>query len=328
MKIVIFGIKENKFIKKVCNYIEDNEYYYISYGEGNKKEKNINIRRIGGIKLLFPFKAVIYAMNLHKMVKFDYSWGVYLSGGLSSFLFRMKVKVDYVLSIFKEIKKRNIFIQYWINSILRKAKTIHVISKDIGIKIRKGGNKSNIVLIPLGVDLGVFKRRLEVEERKAFRERLDIDSSTILGTNEGKEEILRSINFILYKLGLDIKLVIFGKEDKKVIDMAERLGIIESIVFEEEKDNLELVDIFISEDSNSILEAMSIGIPVIGKEKDIVEGIGISYKDKIEIGNNVKRLINDTELYKKISKKEIEFVKEKYNSKKSLEKMKRVFKEL
>jgi len=324
MKIVIFG-EEKEFIKKVCNYIEDNEYYYISYGIGEKKEKNINIRRIGGIKLLFPFKAIIYAMNLHKVVKFDYSWGVCLLGGLSSFFFRTKTKVDYVLSIFKETKKRNLFIQYWINSILRKAKTIHIIKKNIGIKIRKGGNKSNIVLIPLGVDLEVFKRKLEVEERKAYRERLDIDDSIVLGTNEGSEEILRSINFMLYKLGLNVKLIIFGEEDKKVVNMINSIGISESIIFEE-KESLELVDIFISEDSDSILEAMSIGIPVVCKEE--IDGIGLEYKDKVGIGENIEKLIKDKELYKEEGKKGIEVVKEKYNQEKSLEKMKRIFREL
>ena len=324
MKIVIFG-EEKEFIKKACNYIEDNEYYYISYGIGEKKEKNINIRRIGGIKLLFPFKAIIYAMNLHKVVKFDYSWGVCLLGGLSSFFFRTKTKVDYVLSIFKETKKRNLFIQYWINSILRKAKTIHIIKKNIGIKIRKGGNKSNIVLIPLGVDLEVFKRKLEVEERKAYRERLDIDDSIVLGTNEGSEEILRSINFMLYKLGLNVKLIIFGEEDKKVVNMINSIGISESIIFEE-KESLELVDIFISEDSDSILEAMSIGIPVVCKEE--IDGIGLEYKDKVGIGENIEKLIKDKELYKEEGKKGIEVVKEKYNQEKSLEKMKRIFREL
>ena len=374
-KILIFSIAYHPFvggaevaIKEITDRLLDNEYYLIT-NKFNKnwkdKEKigNIQVIRLGNgkkiDKYLYPFRAVIHAINLNKIVKFDFSWSMMaFYAGIASLFFNGNKKIPYLLTLQSGdsdefLRKRTWFWSYWYKRIYRKAKLTQVISKFLGIRSRKMGNKGEIVLVPNGVDLNIFKPRLSEEDKFNLKKELNIDKEDIvlittsrLALKNGINDLIKSINFLLYKIGLKIKLIILGTgpDESKLKSLTERLGVSEAVLFLGYKEYkelpryVEMADIFIRPSlsegfGNSFVEAMAVNTPIIGTEIGGIPdflinketGLFCKVEDHISIAKAVEKYINNKELYERIQKKGRELVLEKYSWDIVAKKMDKVF---
>ncbi len=377
-KILIFSLAYHPFvggaeiaIKEITDRLLDNEYYLITNKfnkdwPGEEKIGNIKVIRVGkGKKIdkyLYPLRAVIRAINLNKLVKFDFTWSIMaFHAGLASLFFKYKTKVPYLLTLQsgdsdKFLRKRTWFWSYYYKKIYKQAKLTQVISKFLGKRSRKMGNKGEIVLVPNGVDLNIFKLSLSVEEKDKLKKELNINQDEIvlittsrLVLKNGLEYLIKSLNFLLYKSGLRAKLLIIGtgSEEAKLKSLGERLGVSEAILFlgfkeyKELPKYVEMADIFIRPSlsegfGNSFVEAMAVNTPIIGTEvggipdflKEGETGLFCKVKDNISIAQAIEIYVCDKGLYERIQKKGRELVLEKYSWDIIVKKMKKVFNKL
>jgi len=374
-KILIFSLAYHPFVggaeiavKEITDRLPDCEYYLIT----NKFDKNwaneekigsVNVRRLGkGRKLdkyLFPWRAVIYAINLHKMVKFDFVWSLMaFYAGFAALLFKYKTKVPYLLTLQsgdsdKFLRQRTWWWSYWYKRIYRRAKLTQVISKFLGERSRKMGNKGDIVLVPNGVDLDIFKSNLSLEDKQALKKELNIaDDEIVLISNSrlamknGLGDLIKAMNFLLYKSGLKVKLLILGQgpDERKLKNLAINVRVAEQVLFlgyvdyQELPQYLELADIFIRPSiseglGNAFLEAMVVGTPIIGTEvggipdflTDQETGLFCKVHDPSSIAQAVEKYIADRDLYNRIKDNGQKLVQEKYSWETIARKMKLVF---
>jgi glycosyltransferase involved in cell wall biosynthesis len=375
-KILIFSIAYHPFvggaevaIKEITDRLPDFEYYMMTNKfdkTWNNKEKigNINVIRIGNgkkiDKYLFPFRAVGYAAKLHKTVKFDFSWSMMaFYAGLASLFFKGKSKVPYLLTLQSGdsdefLKKRTWFWSYFYKRIYREPKMTQVISKFLGKRSRKMGNKGEIVLVSNGVDLDIFKMTLTPETKSSLKKELNIsEDETILVTTSrlalknGLDDLVKSINHLVYKIGIKTKLIILGTgpDEQKLKDLAKRDGVADNVIFmgykpyNELPKYVELADIFIRPSlsegfGNSFIEAMAVRTPIIGTEvggipdflHDGQTGLFCKVRNHISIAEAVAKYVKNPELYKAIQGKGQEIVLEKYSWNKIAKDMDRVFK--
>jgi glycosyltransferase involved in cell wall biosynthesis len=377
-KIVIFSIAYHPFvggaevaIKEITDRLPDYEYYLITNkfnAEWPDEEKigNINVRRLGKgkkwDKYLYPFRAILYTMNLHKVVKFDFAWSMMaFYGGLAALFLKYKTKIPYLLTLQSGdsdefLRKRTWFWSYWYKRIYREPNITQAISKFLAKRSRKMGNRGEIVLIPNGVDLAVFKAGISEEAKQSVRKELNIaDDEKIfittsrLALKNGIDDLIKSMNFLIYKSGIKIKLLILGSgpDEEKLKALAEEMRVKEQILFLGHRDYkdlpkyVETADIFcrpsLSEGlGNSFLESMAVNTPIIGTEvggipdflHDGETGLFCKVRNPVSIAQAVERYVKDKELYKKIQDAGRELVLEKYSWDSVAKQMNQVFQEV
>jgi len=266
--------------------------------------------------------------------------------GLAALFFKYKTKVPYLLTLQsgdsdKFLKKRTWFWSYYYKRIYRKAKITQVISKFLAIRSRKMGNKGKIVLVPNGVNIDTFKPSLSEKDKDNLKKKLGITKDEIvlittsrLVLKNGIDDLIKSFNFLLYKKGLRVKLLIIGigPKENELYNLAKKLGVYEAILFLgyiEYKDlakYVEMSDIFIRPSlsegfGNSFVEAMAVNTPIIGTKvggiidflKEGETGLFCKVRDNISIAQAVEKYIKDKSLYKNIQKKGRKLVLEKYS---------------
>jgi glycosyltransferase involved in cell wall biosynthesis len=373
-KILIFSLAYYPFIggaevavKEITDRLPDFEYYLITNKFDAKwptEEKigQINVRRLGkGKKIdkyLFPIRAFRYALQLHKMVKFDFVWSIMaFYAGAAALFFKYKTKIPYLLTLQSGdsdqfLKKRTWWWSFWYKRIYRRAKLTQVISKYLGERSRKMGNKGEVVLIPNGVALHLFQKNLTSEQVAATKKHLGLQNSIVLisvsrlAAKNGLDDLIKAVNFLLYKSGIKIKLLILGAgpDEFKLRSLADRLGVAEQVLFlghidySELPHYLQLADIFIRPSlseglGNSFLEAMAIGTPIIGTEvggipdflTDQQTGLFCQVNDPGSIAQAVEKYTADKDLYNKIQAAGQKLVQEKYSWDSVAQKMKLAF---
>tara|TARA_B100001964_G_C14174522_1_gene573157 strand:- start:116 stop:1261 length:1146 start_codon:yes stop_codon:yes gene_type:complete len=362
-KILIFSLAYHPFvggaeiaIKEITDHLPNNDYYLITNKfnknwKDEEKIRNVKVIRLGDgkkiDKYLYPFRAVIHAINLNKLVKFDFVWSIMaFYAGLAALFFKYKTKVPYLLTLQsgdsdKFLKKRTWFWSYYYKRIYRKAKITQVISKFLAIRSRKMGNKGKIVLVPNGVNIDTFKPSLSEKDKDNLKKKLGITKDEIvlittsrLVLKNGIDDLIKSFNFLLYKKGLRVKLLIIGigPKENELYNLAKKLGVYEAILFLgyiEYKDlakYVEMSDIFIRPSlsegfGNSFVEAMAVNTPIIGTKvggiidflKEGETGLFCKVRDNISIAQAVEKYIKDKSLYKNIQKKGRKLVLEKYS---------------
>ena len=373
-KILIFSLAYHPFIggaevavKEITDRLPDFEYYLITNkfdAEWASEEKigRINVRRLGSgkktDKYLFPVRAFRYALRLHKMVKFDFVWSIMaFYAGITALFFKYKTKTPYLLTLQSGdsdqfLKKRTWWWSFWYKRIYRRAKLTQVISKYLSERSRKMGNKGEVVLVPNGVALDIFQKNLSSEQITATKKQLGLQDVMVLISvsrlvvKNGLDDLIRAVNFLLYKSGIKVKLLILGSgpDEFKLKTLAERLGVSEQVLFLGHVDYLELpqylqlADVFIRPSlseglGNAFLEAMAIGTPVIGTEvggipdflTDQQTGLFCKVGEHSSIAQAVEKYIVHKDLYYKIQANGQKLVQEQYSWDKVAQKMKLVF---
>ncbi len=374
-KILIFSIAYHPFVggaeiavKEITDRNPDFEYYLItnkfdSSWLDEEKIGNINVRRVGsGAKLdkyLYPFRAFRYAFRLHKVVKFDFVWSIMaFYAGVTALFFKYFTKTPYLLTLQSGdsdefIRKRTWWWGFYYKQVYRQAKITQAISQYLAKRSRKAGNRGEIILVPNGVDLDLFKENLSPEEKLSLKKSLNIAdgdfvliSVSRLVLKNAIDDVIKALNFLLYKSGLKIKLILIGSgpDEKVLTNLALHQGVEDNIIFLGHKDYaelpkyLQLADVFVRPSlseglGNAFLESMAVGTPVIGTEVGGIPdflvnaetGLFCEVRNPSSIAQAVEKYHQDHELYQKIKTKGKNLVQAKYSWDLIADKMKQVF---
>ena len=189
---------------------------------------------------------------------------------------------------------------------------------------------SKVIIIPNGVD---FERFSNIKNSATIKKDLKIDTDSIVIGSVGRlhhqknyELLIRSFANLKELYNISMVLVGDGPERKRLHNLASELGVSNRIKFVGERDDipflLNLMDIFVLPSflegmSNTILEAMCAGCPVVasdvGGNPYIIanEKLGFLFKNnsQIDLSEKMKKLIDDRTLRLHIglnSKKHVE----------------------
>lgn len=357
-------------VKEITDRLPDFDYYMITNRfsadwPAQEKIGPINVFRVGrGRKLdkyFYPWRALALARRLHQTIRFDFSWSIMpFYAGLAALFFRYWSKVPYLLTdqsgdSDEFLKKRTWFWEFYYKRIYRRPKYTQVISKYLGQRSRKMGNKGEVFLVPNGVDLNIFRPRLTAEEKLSIRKELGLAlgqtfliTTSRLAMKNGLDDLIKAMNFMIYKSGLDAKLVILGKgpDEKMLKDLAQNQGVEEAVLFLGHRDYKELpvyveaADIFIRPSlseglGNSFLEAMAVGTPIIatsvGGIPDFLTegetGLFCQVRNPVSIAQAVEKYVNNQDLYQKVKNQGQKLVLEKYSWDRVAQKMGKIFRE-
>jgi glycosyltransferase involved in cell wall biosynthesis len=286
-KILIFSLAYHPFvggaevaIKEITDRLGgDFEFDMITVNlDGNQKriEKigNVNIHRLGNRKLfkyLFPFLAYKYASQLHRKNNYKLVWAMMANqAGWAAKKFKKKFpEVKYLLSLQEGDSEFDIWLRTWFmrplyKSIYRQADQIQAISKFLGERALMLGATCSIEIVPNGVETHSAKRTAQNDIVK-------ITTVSRLVKKNGVEYLIRSM------VEVDGKLIILGdgKLKNKLERLTDKLNLKEKVEFKGEISNenvyqhLSQADVFVRPSlseglGNSFLEAMAVGVPVIG----------------------------------------------------------------
>lgn len=206
----------------------------------------------------------------------------------------------------------------------------HIISelRDAGFpptKIRRIGN---------GVDLSVY-RRAEKKEEICKKLGLGLKGKNIIYTGrlspeKGLDFLMRTFSRLDKTIPLKLLIVGEGGEENRLKDLAEQLGIADSVVFVNSgydvNEYLQVSDLFILPSrheglSNSLLEAMACELPVIstrvGGSIDIIEdgvnGLLVDVDNEEQLIYAVSSVLNDASVAVRLGENARKMVVERYN---------------
>lgn len=181
---------------------------------------------------------------------------------------------------------------------------------------------SKICLVHNGVDLARFK---EIEGKSRLREELGIpDKKTIIYTGrlspeKGVDFLIRSFSKLDKKIGCQLLIIADGPERHDTVRLIDHYQLLRSVTLIDEVDDvasyLNAADLFVLPSrfeglSNSFLEAMACGLPVIstrvGGSIDIIEdginGLLVEVDNADQLTQAVERVFNDSLLAIRLGK--------------------------
>jgi len=375
-RVLIFSLAYIPFVsgaelavKEITDRINDLDFDLITLRfdrKWAKKEKigNVNIYRIGGGKLFFPFFAFWKARNLHKKNGYDSVWSIMANrAGFAALFFKLwRPKVKYLLTLQegdtldypeKRMGLAKIFIGGLFRKIFTKADYIQAISNYLADWARNMDAKASIEIVPNGISVEkfikskVYKARLPDGQVKNKEEKIIITTSRLVYKN-GVDVLIRAISNLKSQIS-NFELLILGSgpEEKKLKNLAKELKIDDIVQFfghiEQEKvyDYLAEADIFVRPSrteglGSSFLEAMGAGLPVVGTPvggipdflKNGETGLFCKVDDPKDLAEKIKKLITDETLANRIAENGRCLVLEKYDWDDIARKMKEIFAKL
>ncbi|MFA6503377.1 MAG: glycosyltransferase family 4 protein [Patescibacteria group bacterium] len=262
-------------------------------GRQNKQKiGNTTIYRFGFGVPAFDKKFYVLAAPFFAWVKsmrqpYDLVWSMMASyGGIACLFFTGLVPKTKMLLTLQEgdppehiLKRAGIF-KFLLYRIFKRADAMHVISRflaDWGVKMGFSGVPE---VIPNGVDVNRFARKIFDNERTDARQQFGFnDSDVVLVTvsrlvlKNGTDYLIRALT----KLPLNFKALIvgFGEDLEKLKTLTQEKGLKDRVVFAGRRDHDELPKLLQSSDvfvrpslseglGNAFLEAMAAGLPIIG----------------------------------------------------------------
>jgi len=235
--------------------------------------------------------------------------------------------------------------------IYRKADYIQAISNYLAERGKRMGAVCPISLIPNGADLEKFQvpnNKLQIRSKLQISnikpdDKVVVTTSRLVEKN-GIEYLIRA----MVDMYSNVKLLILGSGEleNKLKSLTRELGLEEKVIFLGQVDykdipeHLQASDIFcrpsLSEGlGSSFIEAMACGLPIIGTRvggiPDILhdggDGLFCEVKSPEDINDKIKMLLNNEQLYKKLSFGAAHNVKLIYNWDKIAVDMEKIFKE-
>ena len=217
-----------------------------------------------------------------------------------------------------------------------RANVVHAISKFLGDWAVKMGFKGTPIIIPNGVDVERFAKRISTEERQSRRAALGVAPSDVvlvtvsrLSLKNGVDDLIRSLT----KLPSAYKALLIGEgEDRQKLEvLTQQKELKDRVIFLGAKDHSELPallqasDVFVRPSlsealGNSFLEAMAAGVPIVGTPvggipdflMDGETGVFCQPRDPDSIAQAVMRIQTEAGLKEKIVEHASRIVKEKY----------------
>ena len=284
---------------------------------------NVKVYRIGTSgkisKLLFPFIAFIKAQSLHKKNNYDATWSIMASySGFAALFFKYYYKkVTFVLTLqegdpIPYIKRRVKFVYPLFKDIFRKADYIQAISHYLAQFAKDMGARSEVVVIPNGVDVELFSEVIH----KPHDGTVLITTSRLVEKNavgdviEALTQLPEQVSFLVLGIGeLENKL----RKQVEYLKLENRVHFIGQVAYENIPAYLAMSDIFIRPSlsegmGNSFIEAMAARVPVIATNvggipdflKDKETGIFCEVKNPESIARAVTFYLENKELREKI----------------------------
>lgn len=312
-----------------------------------EKIGNVTVHRCGfgrpSDKFILPIIGVMRALRIAKAKDVDCIWSLMASyGGFTALAytwFRPEAKLLLTLQEgdpLEHYANRAGRLQFLHEKVFKRADSVQAISKFLGEWAIKMGFKGKPEIIPNGVDIERFTRRMPDGMRMEMRKRFGFEETdTVLVTasrlslKNGVDDLIRSLSF----LPKNHKVLIAGDgEDKdKLRVLTEHKGLMDRVVFlgsrthDELPGILQSADIFVRASlseglGNSFLEAMACGLPVIGTPVggipdflvDGETGVFCRPRDPNSIATAVKRMQGEIGLKEKITSQGLALVKERY----------------
>ena len=371
-RVLIFSLAYAPFVsgaelavKEITDRIKDIDFDLITLRFNRKWPKsekigNVNVYRIGGGKLFFPFFAFWKARQLHKKNGYDSVWSIMANrAGFAALFFKFwHPKVKYLLTLQegdtldypeKRMGLAKIFIGGLFKKVFTKADYIQAISNYLADWARNMGAKALVEVVPNGVDLNNLKSKISNLKNADKNSKVIITTSRLVRKN-GIDTLIKAMAELRVQHRMsNIKLQILGSgpEEKKLKDLAKDLKVDDVVQFlghiepEHVYDYLAGADIFVRPSrseglGSSFLEAMGAGLPVIGAPvggipdflKDGETGLFCKVDDPKDLAEKIKKLIMDENLAKRTAENGRRLVLEKYDWSDIARKMEEIFADL
>lgn len=298
-------------------------------------------------KVFYAFRAWQMAENLHAKRRFQVIWAVMASyGGMAALFFKLShPSIPLLLTVQEGDSERHLvfgkfgLVGFLGKQIMRRADHIQVISNYLKEFAEKRGATAPIEVVPNGVDLDLFSVKYTNAELKAIRGNLGIiDEYVIITTSRlvhknGIDLLIRAVaecrkNFFNLKC-----LIIGGGPERRALqNLAEKLRVEPNILFLgqiPQKDlplYFKISDVFVRASrseglGSSFLEAMAVGIPVIGTPvggivdflKDGKTGFLAAPEDYEDLAKKIKYVLGNPALRKKVVESALELVNRNYS---------------
>lgn len=252
---------------------------------------NVRVYRVGFgrnfDKHLLPILGVFRALKVAKANNTPIIWPMMASfGGFAALIYSwLRPNVKMILTLQEGdppeyILKRVGVLKPFFLGIFKRADAIQAISKFLASWGKEMGFRGEPIVIPNGVDIPHFSKKIPLEERQSLRANFGfVESDTVLVTasrlvlKNGTDDIIKSLKILPenYKA-----LVIGDGDDRQMLEsLTADQALTKRVVFLGQKNHADLpaliqsADIFIRPSlseglGNSFLEAMAAGLPIIG----------------------------------------------------------------
>lgn len=326
-------------IKEITDRLDDISFDLITYNLGAepKEERigNVNIFRISApTKYLYPILSFFKGFSLHRLNHYNAVWAMMSNTGFSALFIKLFFpNIKFVLSIqegdpIPQIKRRVWFVYPFFKMIFRYADNVTALSNYLADFARSMGAK-NAEVVPNGVDLGKFKVKSEKLKINDGEKVILVTTSRLVKKN-AVDDIIRSLKFL--PDNVVFRSVGSGEDEISLKNLVGELGLgnrVEFIPYADHDKVSELLrssHIFIRPSlseglGNSFLEAMALGLPIIGTDvggipdflKDGKTGLFCEVRNPKSISEKVMMLVKDKDLYQRISESGRRVVSEGYN---------------
>lgn len=337
-----------------------------------RREKigNVNVYRVGfGNKIgryLYPALAFRLASRLHREKSYRVAWSIMAAyAGAAALMFvRRHQNVNFLLTLQEGDSIEHIHKQVWgfkkrWQEVFKRADGVQAISSFLADWARKEGAKCPVEVVPNGVNLGKFS----AQGRSAWGGKI-ITTSRLVPKN-GIDILIKAFSVVIAtptqgrgKQSLKLLVLGAGPEEGKLKNLAKELEVADRVEFlgnianEELPKYLAQADIFVRPSrseglGSSFLEAMAMGLPVIGtkvggipdflhpsltlplqgreKQEEVPlprgegqgegepNGIFCKVDDPADLAEKIQRLIRDEPLRRRLGQNGRKLVEQKYN---------------
>src|SRR3989344_3176204 len=368
-RVLIFSLAYLPFVsgaelavKEITDRINDLKFDLITLRfdrKWAKQEKvgNINVYRIDGGKLIFPFLAFLKGLSLNRKNKYNIVWSIMANrAGFAALFFKSwHPKVKYLLTLQegdtldypeKRMGLAKIFIGGLFRKIFTKADYVQAISNYLADWARNMGAKAPIEVVPNGVSVEKSIRS-KVHKVKSQNNKIIITTSRLVYKN-GIDTLIKAMAILCVQhrmSNIELQILGDGPDEKKLKELAKELKVEDIVQFigyvkpEKVYDYLAGADIFVRPSrteglGSSFLEAMGAGLPIIGTQaggipdflKDGETGLFCKVDDPKDLAEKIKKLMTDEKLAKRISENGHQLVLEKYDWNDIARRMENIFK--
>lgn len=324
-------------VKETTDRLKEYEFHLICFPDTKnlpkfEKYSNVYIHRISGPKFLYPFIAFFKALSLEKKIGFDMIWSVMATyAGFAGLFFKLFFpKKKFLLSLqegdsLSLMKRKAFFVYPLFIMIFRFADKIHALSSFLSSYGKSMGYKGDISIIPNGVDLKNFLKKVSKNEIEKLKQDLGkkegdiylITTSRLVSKN-AVDDVIKALQYLpknIYFIVLGV-----GKEENNLRKLASLIGVRDRVKFMgfiKHSDFplfFSISDIFVrvsrSEGfGNSFIEAMAFGLPVlatpVGGIPDFISdnetGVFVCPDNPKDLSIKVQKLLSDREFMQKIA---------------------------
>jgi glycosyltransferase involved in cell wall biosynthesis len=326
-------------VKEITDRLKDFTFDLVTFDLGGQPKDemigNVRVHRIFSFsKYLYPIRSFFTGLRLHRKNRYDVVWAMMANTGFAAlFLKLLFPQIKFVLTIqegdpIPQIKKRVWFVYPLFKMVFKYADTVTAISNYLADFAKEMGTKS-VEVIPNGVDLNRFKPKNEKLILNIADKIVLVTTSRLVKKN-AVDDIIKSLKYL--PENIIFRSIGSGEDEAYLRGLVAELQLenrVELLPHTEHTAMSEILrnsDIFIRPSLSeglgiSFLEAMAIGLPIIATSvggipdflKDGETGLFCEVRNPKSIAKNVIRLIEDHDLYLKISNNSKKLIAESYD---------------